>query len=88
MTDLALMVPIYSPTEGVLFSAYGLDRGYLACALSFEAARERLGAANQGSEAILLAFRLNQQQIVRAVSAKTTSDDGRRIVLEARDFEP
>ena len=45
MADLPLTAPVFSPTEGILFSADGVERGYLACTLSFEAACERLGVA-------------------------------------------
>ncbi len=86
MTDLTLTAPIYSATEGVLFSAYGLGSGYIACALSFEAGCEKLGAARQGSEPMLLAFKLNQPRITHAIANKPMPEDGQRIVLEARDF--
>ncbi|CAM2159156.1 DUF1488 family protein (plasmid) [Pararobbsia alpina] len=86
MADLTLTNPIYSQTEGVLFSAYGVDRGYVACTLSFEAACEQLGASHQSSEQMLLAFRLNQPRIVRALNNKTAPTDGHRLVLGASDF--
>lgn len=86
MTDLTLTNPIYSPSDGVLFSAYGLDQGYVACTLSFEAACEQLGAAQQSSEQLLLAFKLNQPRIVRALGNKTAPNDGHRVLLAASDF--
>lgn len=86
MADLTLTSPIYCQSEGVLFSAYGLDRGYVACTLSFEAGCEELGAARQNSEQMLLAFKLNKPRIVRAVNQKTVPSDGHRLLLEASDF--
>ena len=86
MTDFTLTAPIYSPTEGVLFSAFGIDRGYVACVLSFEAACEQLGAAHQDGEQMLLAFKLNQQRIARAIGNKTPPKEGQRVTLEADDF--
>ena len=86
MTDLTPTSPIYSPTDGVFFSAYGLDRGYVACTFSSEAACKQLGAAHQSGEQLLLAFKLNQPHIVRALDNKAAPDDGHRILLEASDF--
>lgn len=86
MADLTLTNPIYSPTDGVLFSAYAVDRGYVACTLSFEAACEQLGAAHQSSEQLLLAFKLNHARIVRALGNKAAPNDGHRVLLAASDF--
>lgn len=86
MTDLSLTPPIFSPTDGILFSAYGLDRGYVGYALSFNAACEKLGASHQACEQMLLAFKLNQPRILRVVSSKAAPIGSLRIVLGAEDF--
>lgn len=77
---------VFSRDDGVLFSAYDVNFGYHAFALSYEAACERLGASRQEREQVLLAFQLNHPRIIRAIKKKALPADGRRVVLEAQDF--
>ena len=86
-SELHLTAPIYSRDDGVLFSAYGMGRGYCAYVLSYDAVCERLGAGGQNEQQVLLAFKLNRQRIVRAIEPRDARQDGGRIVLDARDFE-
>jgi hypothetical protein len=59
-----LTTPIFSPAEGVLFSAYRVGSGYWSFTLSYEAACEMLGARTQDREQVMLAFALNQPRII------------------------
>ncbi len=85
--EFAFTEPCYSPDDGVLFSVYSMGRGYRAFTLSIEAACDKLGASTQQRQPVLLAFKLNHQRIARAIEGKETPEDGRRVVLEANDFE-
>ena len=84
---LSLTAPIFSPADGVLFSAYRVGSGYWSFTLSYEAACEMLGARTQDREQVMLAFALNQPRIIKAIAAKAPVGDGKRVVLEPRDFD-
>lgn len=77
---------VFSTSEGVLFSVYGVNFGYRAFALSYEAACEHLGALHQSRRELMLAFQLNRPRIARAILQKSLPSDGRRVILEAADF--
>ncbi|CAL8473634.1 hypothetical protein [Caballeronia sp. S22] len=85
-TELTFTSPVYAPYDGVLFSAYGVGRGYHAFTLSIEAACAKLGAKDQQSHQVLLAFKLNHHRIARAINDKALPGDGHRIVLWPGDF--
>ncbi|BBU32576.1 hypothetical protein BTHE68_63100 (plasmid) [Burkholderia sp. THE68] len=85
-TNLTFTSPVFSPYDGVLFSAYGVGKGYNAFTLSIEAACEKLGASDPQSHQVLLAFKLNHQRIARAIDAKVLPGKGQRVVLRPSDF--
>ncbi|SPB14131.1 hypothetical protein NOV72_01380 [Caballeronia novacaledonica] len=78
--------PIFSPQDGVLFSAFCLHRGYVAFTLSFDAACRGFGTCSQQRDELLLAFELNQSRIAEIAEGKLRRADGSRIVLHASDF--
>jgi hypothetical protein len=78
--------PVFVPEDGVFFSAYGVGRGYCGFTLTYDAACQKLGAGDCDSQQVLLAFELNQPRIARVIEAKALPVDGRRVILEARDF--
>ncbi|WP_218136998.1 hypothetical protein [Paraburkholderia lycopersici] len=84
--DLQFTPAVFSPDEGVLFSVYGLNLGYHAFTLSYEAACEQLGARHQTQQEMLLVFQLNHPRIARAIKQKTLPQNGCRVVLETADF--
>jgi hypothetical protein len=83
---LIFTTPVFVPEDGVFFSAYGIGRGYCAFTLTYDAACQKLGAGDCDSQQVLLAFKLNQPRIARAIEAKALPLDGRRVTLDARDF--
>jgi hypothetical protein len=84
--QLVLTAPVFVPDNGVLFSAYGVGRGYYAFMLTYDAACQKLGAGDCDSQQVLLAFKLNQRRIARVIEAKELRTDGRRVTLDAHDF--
>ena len=84
--ELTFTSPTVVPSDGVRFSAYGVERGFHAFLLSIDAACSKLGAANTEPKQLLLAFKVNLPRIARAIDAKRLPSDGRTVVLDARDF--
>jgi len=81
-----LTEPIFCDDSTVLFSAYGVGWGYCAFALPSRAICEHLGAANQTTKQLLLAFELGKRRILQAVAHKALSDTGERVMLSAADL--
>jgi len=81
-----LTEPIFCCDSTVLFSAYGVGWGYCAFALPAQAVCEHLGAANQSTKQLLLAFELGKRRILQAVARKALSDIGERVMLSAADL--
>jgi hypothetical protein len=85
--DLNFTSPTLVPGDGVLFSAYGVSRGFhYAFLLSYDAACQKLGGANSDPQELLLAFKLNRLRIARDIEAKDLPTDGSAVVLSSRDF--
>jgi hypothetical protein len=84
--NLIFTAPVFVPEDGLFFSAYGIGRGYCAFMLTYDAACQKLGAGDCESQQVLLAFKLNQPRIARAIDAKRLPTDGRRVTLDARAF--
>lgn len=81
-----LTQPIISAQSEVLFSAYGFGWGYCAFALTPEAVCRELGAADESTRQLLLAFELGKRRILQVVKDKSHPDTGARIKLSAADF--
>jgi hypothetical protein len=86
-SSVVFTTPIFSQQDGVLFSAFGLHRGYVAFTLSFDAACRRFGACTQQRDELLLAFQLNHAEIARVAEGKLQHSGGNRVLLNASDFE-
>jgi hypothetical protein len=81
-----LTEPIFWDDSTVLFSAYGVGWGYCAFALPARAVCEHLGAANESTKQLLLAFELGKRRVLQAVAQKALSNTGERVMLSAADL--
>lgn len=87
-STINLTSPILSCGPMLCFSAYGFGWRYRAFSLGFGVVREELGAADETSRQLMLAFELGLRQIVEAVQRKEFSSAGERIPLAAGDLAP
>lgn len=84
---LTFSPPVFTPSEGVHFSAFNVDWGYRSYTLPVETVRARLGASDDSREQVLLAFGLNQLRIARAIERIPANEDGHPTVIHASDLQ-
>jgi hypothetical protein len=82
----ALTSPIFSTDDSLLFSAYGFGWGYCSFTLPVETVCKKLGAANETSRQLMLAFELGKVRLLQAVELKTLPASGERITLSPDDL--
>ncbi|HTR05497.1 MAG TPA: hypothetical protein VMJ11_02290 [Paraburkholderia sp.] len=64
---IGMTEPVLSNDSAVWFAAYGFGWGYRSFAISYEALRDSLGAADTTDAQIRLAFQLGKRHILQAV---------------------
>ncbi|TDN62551.1 hypothetical protein B0G77_6128 [Paraburkholderia sp. BL10I2N1] len=82
----SLTAPFLSADSAIWFSAYGFGWGYCAFSLDSEVVCEQLGAANETSKQLMLAFELGKRRLLQAVEKKALPGTGERITLSAEDL--
>jgi len=85
-TRTSLTSPLLAVGSTLWFSAYCFGWGYCAFAIPAGTVREKLGAANETPEQLVIAFALGKHRILRAVEQKTLPDTGERIMLSTDDL--
>ncbi|QCP54689.1 hypothetical protein FAZ95_38150 [Trinickia violacea] len=82
----SLTPPIFSPNSTIWFSAYRFGWGYCAFALPAQTVCEKLGAADESTKQLALAFELGKLRIVRAIEQRVPPLTGERVELSPADL--
>ncbi|WP_207002441.1 hypothetical protein [Trinickia mobilis] len=81
-----LTSPIFTSDSTIWFSAYRFGWGYRAFALPAHTVREKLGAADESTKQLALAFELGKRRIFRAIEQQAPPQTGERIELSPADL--
>jgi hypothetical protein len=82
-----LTTPIVTSDATLWFSAYGFGWGYRAFELSPEVICDCLGAANESTKQLLLAFQLGRPRLLEAAERTAAAPTGERVALSAEDLQ-